>query len=170
MRFAKAGIALNARVVNGVIAALITIIFLVHGAMGSLSSVFGFTNSFPWVVWIAVVLAGIHVAVSLLTSSQQLNDAERPPSRRKKAHLVLKWATGGLLALVAVVHIVLPKSLNISAYVIVAVSIALAAHLCTVAKSLFSDLGFDKRWKWPFRVVVCLCAFLFCLAMLKGVV
>lgn len=158
-----------ARVINGVIAALITIIFLVHGTMGSLSAVFGFENSFPWVVWIAVVIACIHAAVSLLTSAQQLNDVERPPSRRKKVHLALKWVTGCLLAVIALVHIVLPKSMAASAYVIVAVSVVLAAHLCTCAKSLLADLSIDRRWKWPFRVLVCLFALFFSLVMLKGV-
>ena len=159
----------KARIANGVIAALITIIFLAHGAMGSLSALFGFVNSFPWVVWIAVIIAGIHVAVSLLTSAQQLGDAERPPSARKKAHLALKWATGGLLAVIALVHIILPKSMVASAYVIIGVSIALAAHLCVCAKSLLSDLSLNRRWKWPFRALVCLLALFFSLVMLKGV-
>ena len=158
-----------ARVVNAVIAALITIIFLVHGAMGSLSAVFGFVNSFPWIVWGAVILAGIHVAVSLLTSSQQLGDVENPPSVRKKAHLALKWATGGLLAVCAVAHIVLPKSMNAAPYIIMAVSVLLAAHVCVCAKSLLADLGIDRRWKWTFRLFVCLLAALFVIAMLRTV-
>ncbi len=154
---------------NGVIAALITIIFLVHGAMGSLSAVFGFSGALAWVVWGAVILACVHVAMSLITSVQQLNDAERPPSARKKAHLALKWVTGGLLAIIAIAHIVLPKSAVAAAYVIIGVSVVLAAHLCVCAKSLLSDLGIDRRWKWPFRVLVCVLAALFVLAMLKGV-
>ena len=157
------------RSVNGVIAALITIIFLVHGAMGSLSAVFGFSGALAWVVWGAVILACVHVAMSLITSVQQLNDAERPPSARKKAHLALKWVTGGLLAIIAIAHIVLPKSAVAAAYVIIGVSVVLAAHLCVCAKSLLSDLGIDRRWKWPFRVLVCVLAALFVLAMLKGV-
>lgn len=159
----------TARIVNSVIAALITIIFLVHGTMGSLSSVLGFSSPFSWVVWIAVVIACVHVAVSLLTSSQQLNDAERPPSKRKKAHLALKWVTGSLLAVAAFAHITLPKSMVASAYIIVGVSIVLAVHLCVCAKSLLVDIGFDKRWKWPFRAFVCLFALFFSLMMLKGV-
>ena len=168
-RFARSGVSLKARIANGIIAALITVIFLVHGIMGSLWATLGFSSSLSWVVWGALIVVGLHVVMSVVTSSQQLNDAERPPSRRKKAHLALKWVTGGLLAVVALVHIVLPKSLDASAFVIVAVSIALAAHLCTCAKSLLSDLAIDRRWKWPFRVFVCLCALLFSLVMLKGV-
>lgn len=160
---------MNARLINGVIAALITILFLVHGVMGSLSSLFDLPSTFKWVVWIAVILAGLHVAVSLVTSSQQLTDTEHPPSKRKKAHLALKWLTGGLLAIVAIVHIVLPKSMVAATYVIVAVSVVLAVHLCVCAKSLLSDLGIDRRWKWPFRVFVCLLAAAFVLVMLKGV-
>ena len=159
----------KARLINGIIAAVITIVFLIHGALGSVSAVTGFTGSLSWVVWGAVILLMLHVAVSVVTSVQQLNDAERPPSRRKKAHLLLKWVTGGLLAIAAIAHIVLPKSMTVSAYVIIAVSIALAVHLCVAAKSWLADLSIDRRWKWPFRMVVCICAALFVLAMLKGV-
>ena len=164
-----AGKSSKARVVNGVIAALITVIFLVHGTMGSLSALFGFSGAFAWVVWGAVILAGLHVAASLVTSAQQLTDREFPPSRRKKAHLALKWATGVLLAIVAIAHIVLPKSSTVAAGVIVAVSVVLAVHVCVGSKSLLKDLGLGRRYKWPLRIVVCLFTALFVLVMLKGI-
>ena len=159
----------TSRFVNGIIAAVITVVFLVHGAMGSLSAVTGFSGSLAWVVWGAVVLALAHVVVSIVTSAQQLSDAEHPPSARKKRHLALKWATGGLLAVAAAVHIALPKSTASAAFVIVAVSALLAVHLCVGSKSLLKDLDIDRRYKVAFRVVVCVLAALFALAMLMGV-
>ena len=164
-----AGKSSKARMVNGVIAALITVIFLVHGTMGSLSALFGFSGALAWVVWGAVILAGLHVVVSALTSAQQLTDKEFPPSPRKKAHLALKWATGGLLAVVAIAHIILPKSSVVAAGVIVAVSVVLAVHVWVGSKSLLTDLGFSRRYMWPLRIVVCLFAALFVVVMLRGI-
>lgn len=163
----KPGKSPKARVVNGVIAALITIILLVHGTMGSLSSLLGFSGKYAWVVWGAVILICLHVVMSLVTSTQQLTDKEFPPSPRKKAHLALKWVTGGLLAVVAVAHIILPKSSITAAGVIVAVSVLLAVHVCVGSKSLLKDLGFDRKYKWPLRVVVCLFAAFFAIVMLR---
>ncbi|MBQ9042430.1 MAG: hypothetical protein IJ111_15680 [Eggerthellaceae bacterium] len=165
----KPGKSSKARVVNGVIAALITIIFLVHGTMGSLSALFGFSGALAWVVWGAVILACLHVVVSALTSAQQLTDKEFPPSRRKKAHLALKWVTGGLLAVAAIAHIILPKSSVAAAGVIVAVSVVLAVHVWVGSKSLLTDLGFSRRYMWPLRIVVCLFAALFVVVMLRGI-
>ena len=159
----------TARFVNGVIAALITVAFLVHGALGSLSVAVGLPTSLAWLVWGAVILAIVHVAVSIVTSNQQLTDAERPPSARKKRHLALKWATGGLLGVAAVVHIVLPKSSTSAAFVIVVVSVLLAIHLCVGSKSLLKDLEIDRRYKTAFRIVVCVLAAVFACAMLIGV-
>lgn len=156
----------TARFVNGVIAALITVFFLAHGTMGSLSAVTGIANHFPWLVWAAVALVGVHVIASAVTSHQQLTDAERPPSPRKKRHLALKWATGSVLAVAACAHILLPRNGVSAALVIVAVSVALAVHLCVGSKSLLKDLGIGTRYKTVFRVVVCLFATLFVIAMI----
>lgn len=160
----------TARFVNGVIAALITVFFLVHGSLGSLSVLGCFSGSLVWLVWGAVFLACVHVVVSIVTSYQQLTDVEFPPSARKKRHLALKWVTGGLLALVALAHIVLPPSTTLAALVIIVVSVALAVHLCVGSKSLLKDLEIDRRYKMAFRVVVCVFAGLFALAMIVGVV
>lgn len=158
----------TSRFVNGVIAALITVVFLAHGALGSLAAIMGFSARFAWLVWGAVALGCVHVAVSVITSYQQLTDAERPPSPRKKQHLVLKWVTGGVLAAIAAVHIVLPKASVEAAPVIAVLSVVLAVHLCVGSKSLLKDLGIDRRYKIAFRVVVCVFAALFVLSMLFG--
>ena len=159
----------TARFVNGVLAALITVLFLVHGSLGSLSVLGCFSGSLSWLVWGAVILACIHVVASIVTSYQQLTDAEFPPSPRKRRHLALKWATGGLLAAVALAHIMLPPSTTLAALVIVAVSIVLAVHLCVGSKSLLKDLGIDRRYKMAFRVVMCVFAALFARAMIVRV-
>ena len=95
-----------ARFINGVISAAIVVFFLVHASMGTLSALFDFKSSLAWTVWIGVVVVLAHILVSVVTSIQQLNDKKYPPSTRKKLHLLLKWITGVLLAVAAIVHIV----------------------------------------------------------------
>ena len=116
---------------------------------------FGLLSALSWVVWIGVGLIAVHVAMSVLTSCEQLTDHERPPSSRKKRHLALKWATGGVLAAVAIAHIVLPKSDYTAALLMAAIAVALAVHLCVGAKSLLKDIGVDRRYRMAFRIVVC---------------
>jgi hypothetical protein len=83
----------------------IVVFFLVHAALGSLSGLFGLKSPLAWLVWVGVALIAAHIVVSVVTSREQLSDVEHPPSVRKKRHLVLKWATGGLLAAAAIAHI-----------------------------------------------------------------
>ena len=161
---------LTSRFANGVVAALITAGFLVHGTLGALMAVAGLSSSLSWLVWGAVGLAGVHVVASVVTSVQQLTDAERPPSARKKRHLALKWATGALLGVVAAVHIALPASAAASAGAIVALSVVLAVHLCVCSRSLLKDLGIDRRYKTAFRVAVCAFAALFVVAIAVGAI
>lgn len=156
----------RARLVNGVISVCIVVLFLVHGVLGGASALFGFSGSFSWVVWIGVAAIVAHVATSVVTSRQQLGDPERPPSSRKKRHLALKWATGGLLAVVAAVHVgsslmLGPENVlaSTSGMVLAAVlACVLALHICVGAKSLVTDLGLSRTLIAPFRVVVCLVA------------
>ena len=101
------------------------------------------------------MLVGVHVVVSIVTSREQLVDTERPPSKRKKRHLALKWATGILLAIAVIAHIVLPHDGMLALFAIGAVCITFAIHLCVGARSLLKDLGFDRRYKTAFRVAVC---------------
>lgn len=149
----------RARIVNGFVSAVIVVLFLAHSALGGVAVLTGFTSPFSVLVWAGVALIAAHVVVSIVTSFEQLNDAERPPSARKKRHLALKWATGALLTAVAIAHVVLPKSAVMSTVVVIALAAALAVHLCVGSKSLLKDLGVDRRYKMAFRVVVCvICA------------
>ena len=140
---------------NGAVSAVITVFFLVHAALGSLSVMMGFISPLAGLVWVGVVLIIVHIVASIITSWEQLGDIEYPPSPRKKRHLALKWVTGGLLAAAAIAHIVVPGSVAASTAVIVAVCIVLAVHLCVGSKSLLKDLGLDTQGKTAFRIVVC---------------
>lgn len=153
---------------NGVVAAIITALFLAHAAMGSLSALTGFQSPLSIIVWLGVVLVVVHVIASVVTSYEQLSDAERPPSSRKKRHLALKWVTGGLLGVVAVAHIVFPKSTMAATALVVVLAIVLAVHLCVGGKSLLKDIGLDVRYKMAYRVVVCVIAGAAVVALLIG--
>lgn len=155
----------TARFANGVVSAIIVVFFIVHAFVGSFVTIAGVVVS-AWAVWVGVVLIGVHVALSIVTSKQQLTDVERPPSPRKKRHLALKWVTGGALAAIACAHIVMMRvwgpwflpSRIVGALVIVALAVALAVHMCVGSRSLLKDLEIDRRFKTAFRVVVCACA------------
>ena len=164
----------TARFVNGVISAIIVVFFIVHGMLGSFGVLAGFTSPFSWLVWLGMALVVAHILVSIITSYQQMTDAEFPPSARKKRHLVLKWVTGGLLAIVACAHIAainiygataLQASLSAAAFGVVLCAV-LAIHLCVGSKSLLKDLEIDRRHKMAFRVVVCVVCAAIAIALL----
>ena len=168
----------KARFANGVISAAIVVFFLVHAALGSLSGLFGLKSPLAWLVWVGVALIAAHIVVSVVTSREQLSDVEHPPSVRKKRHLALKWATGGLLAAAAIAHIATMwtwgaeavQSAASGAALTVVLSAVLAVHLCVGSKSLLKDLGIDRRYKTAFRVIVCILAALFALSAIVAVV
>lgn len=166
----------KARFANGVVSAAIVVFFLAHATLGSLSALVGLTSPFTFLVWVGVCAIGVHIVISVFTSREQLNDPERPPSPRKKRHLALKWATGGLLAAVAAAHIVTMRLYGAEAMqssatgtvLIVALAIVLAVHLCVGSKSLLRDLGIESRYKTAFRVVVIVFAMFFAIAAITG--
>ena len=168
----------KARLVNGVVSALIVVFFLVHGTLGGLSALFGFKGSFSWLVWVGVVLIVFHIVVSVVTSRQQLSDIEHPPSQRKKRHLVLKWTTGCLLAAAAVIHIVVMRlygadavqSTMSGALLTAVLAVVLAVHLCVGSRSLLKDLGVDRRYKMAFRIIVIGFAVFFAVAAIAGAI
>ena len=164
------------RFVNGIVSAIIVCFFAAHGLIGSFASVFSFTSALRWVVWVGVALVALHVLLSALTSYLQMTDAEFPPSARKKRHLVLKWATGILLALMVVAHITCMRVSGalvpvLSAVVTALVAVALAVHVWVGAKSLLKDIGAGTALMTPLRVVMCALAAVFAvtaLSMLAG--
>ena len=99
----------NWRKVNGAIAGVLCLFFLVHGILGILWTSGAINAELAFVIWAFFIAALVHGLLSIVTSRQMLHDAERPPSRRKKRHLVLKWVTGLALLLIACVHALLPE-------------------------------------------------------------
>lgn len=154
---------LTARLVNGIISAVIVAFFVVHAALGSVGALAGYTSPLKGLVWCGIALVVAHVVVSVVTSIQQLADADRPPSTRKKRHLALKWATGALLAVAVVVHVAAMRSygsvsLQTTASGVVltlVLCIVLGIHVCVGSKSLLKDLNIDRRYKGAFRMAVC---------------
>ena len=156
----------KARAINGIISACIVVFFFVHAAMGGASTLFGLPRTLSFVAWLGVAAICAHIITSIITSYQQLNDEEHPPSSRKKRHLALKWATGGLLAVVAIVHVVTSQVLGAGSAFATGTGVALmtllvvvlAVHICVGAKSLLTDLRLDKRYLLPLRIAVCVIA------------
>lgn len=156
----------RSRLVNGVLAAVIVVFFLVHGTLGSIKPFAGLGDAPTILMWCAVGIAVAHVVMSVVTSYQQLSDTVDPPSQKKRRHLALKWVTGAILVVAVVIHctglvVADPHTAPLSAIVVVILAIALGAHLCVGAKSLLKDIQMDRRLRTPFRVVVCAFAALF---------
>lgn len=164
----------RARRVNGVVSAAIVVFFCIHGAMGCIALLTGFTSPLAVIVWFGVALVGVHVIMSVVTSYQQLTDTVRPPSPQKRRHLMWKWLTGGLLLVCAGAHIAASWVLGphasqttvTGALLTAAVAVVLATHLCFGAKSLLKDLGLDRRYRTAFRVVVIVIAAVFAIVAL----
>ena len=159
----------KARFANGVIAALLVVFFLVHAALGSLSGLVGFKSPLSWVVWVGIAFVVVHIAVSAVTSAEQLNDAEHPPSQRKKRHLALKWATGALLVVSVIAHIASMRIWGAEAVQASATGVALTIvltvvlgwHICVGIKSMLVDVGMSKALITPLRIVVIALAIVF---------
>ena len=164
------------RFINGVLTIAIVSFFAVHGIFGAVSTFIDIPRNFAWLVWAGVVVIGIHVLASVVTSYQQMNDKERPPSPRKKRHLMLKWGTGALLALTAAMHIAdmqksggsLEGAGTIGLISLLALIAIVAVHTCIGVRSLLKDIGADRDRKIAVRVVVCVVFAAIAVACLVG--
>ena len=150
----------HARLVNGIVCAVLLVFFLVHAVLGGASAAFDIPRNLKFLVWAGVVLVCAHVALCVVTSHQMMTDAERPPSDKKKKHLALKWVTGVILLALALVHIV---ALNVvgegvvqltGALLALALLVVLAVHLWAGTKSLLKDLSIDRKYRNPLRAVI----------------
>ena len=152
----------TARTVNGIVSAIILCLFLTHAILGTLAHPLTFGNVAHYVLWLGMALVGVHVLASGVTSYEQLTDTVRPPSQKKKQHLVLKWMTGIALLVAAGFHIIRARELDIASAihspigttVTVALIIALAVHAWTGSKSLLKDLNIDRKYRIVVRVIV----------------
>ena len=148
-----------ARRVNAVLAALLTAFFLGHAVLGAASqssSALADTAAPTILIWSFAGIACLHAVVSVLTTYFMFADEVRPPSSRKRAHQWLKWATGGVLVLVAAFHALSPA--GELAPVLLVVLAALLWHAYVGCKSLVRDLGLPRSFKFGLRALVLLAA------------
>ncbi len=151
------GVASVARRVNAVLAALLTVFFFGHAVLGAASqsaSVLADTAAPAILIWSFAGIACLHAAVSVLTTYLMFTDEVRPPSSRKRAHQWLKWATGGVLVLVAAFHALSPAG-ELS-LILLAVLAALLWHAYVGCKSLVRDFGLPRSFKLGLRALVLL--------------
>ena len=157
---------MNWRKVNGAIAGVLCLFFLVHGILGILWTSGAINAELAFVIWAFFIAALVHGLLSIVTSRQMLHDAERPPSRRKKRHLVLKRVTGLALLLIACVHALLPEHAAAWPSVSILVALALAVHMYVGGKSLTSDLGLPRGMCIALRLVAIAWAGIVCIGLL----
>lgn len=142
---------------NALVAAALTAFFLAHALLGTLSRLFLDADAPAIVVWAFVLAAAVHMILCLITSKLMLTDTARPPSRKKKNHLWLKWASGVALAACAIFH-----ALKLDApfeWFIVVVLALLAWHAYIGCKSLARDLDMPRRSKTALRVAIVVVSF-----------
>lgn len=160
------GLQVNWRKVNGAVAGVLCLFFLVHGVLGILWTSATVTMELAFVIWAFFIVALVHGLLSIVTSRQMLHDAERPPNRRKKRHFVLKWVTGLALLLVACIHALLPEHAAAWSSVSILVALAFAVHMYVGEKSLASDLGLPRGMCISFRLVAIVWAAIVCIGLL----
>lgn len=134
----------RARRANGLVVALILGLLAVHAVLGSLSTLVPIPKFMAWMIWVGVALIVVHMSLSVATSYEQLTDYLRPPSAAKRRHLGLKWLTGLVLALIALIHISPTTCPLYEKSLMVALAAATAWHVYVGARSLLSDLGCNK--------------------------
>ena len=71
--------------------------FFAHAAFGVTAEHFVIPRSLILLVWVGVAVCAAHVVLSALTSREMLLDTVRPPSLKKKRHLV-KMGVGNRVA------------------------------------------------------------------------
>lgn len=150
------------RRVNGIVSALLVCLFLAHAILGSISLLYPIPRSFTFLIWGGVALVVVHIILCVATSRYMLTDTERPPSKKKKDHLVLKWVSGGLLILTVALHLSgfgnnLTSGFSNSYFALILILIAfLASHEYVGIKSLLKDLDIDRRYRFPLCLAICL--------------
>lgn len=115
-------------------------------------------------IWLFVMVALVHIMLCVMTSKAMLKDEVRPPSRKKKEHLALKWASGIVLLAAAAIHC---QALNGADALFASLLVAILAwHGWIGARSVVRDLGIPKRFVLCFRVVLCVVAALITVSLL----
>lgn len=144
-------------------AAVLSVLLVVHMVLG-LALLIGrdaiFTRPVVVLAWVAIAVAGGHVLLSVVTSIGQMTDKDRPPSRRKMRHLILKWLTGLALVALVIAHASGWHASPLSTYLpIILVTAAMCWHFHVGVKSLLSDLDLPRSWQRVLENTAVLVAF-----------
>lgn len=137
---------------NGIASLLLLTLFAAHAVMGALFYCGVFSGEASWVVWIGICIVAVHVALSVGTTLQMLHDKARPPSLKKKWHQAKKWISGVLVGVVGVAHVLTIVETRLWFVIVLALDVALAAHICVSAKSLVKDLRLAPNLRYVIRV------------------
>ena len=156
------------RRVGAVVAAALAAFFFIHAALGATSQSGLVPENAKWIVWAFSALIIVHICICAGTTWFMYTDQVRPPSKAKKRHQMLKWASGAVLLLLALAHILgAPIDGRI---VMLAVLAALVWHCYVGAKSVARDLGLPRGAKVPIRVALILFGVAIAAALLVRIV
>lgn len=143
----------GARRANAALAALLMLFCLVHPMISLAWLWLGFSDGLAWAAWTGVALCIAHIAASMITSKDMLSDAVRPPSKRKKGHLVRKWVTGCAIIALLAAHLLLNGNRALQTVLLSVFAVALAIHVCVGSKSLAKDLALPPNTRYAIRAL-----------------
>lgn len=159
------GVDVAVRRVNAVLAAAIAVFFFGHAIMGGLSKGAPglIDHAAPEaLIWGFAVVAALHIVASVATTYFMFTDTVRPPSTKKRVHQWLKWATGALLAVVALGHALCPDG-DLAPFLLATLAVLLW-HTYVGCKSIVRDLRLPRPFKLGLRIasiaVACIVALL----------
>lgn len=158
---------MSIRKINAFVAMLLTIFFITHELLGMLWSYSAVGKTLAFLVWAGAFMALVHVLFCVATSRSMLNDTKRPPSIKKKRHLLLKWATGSAVLVTASFHALQTEMPLLLFFAGMFTAAFLAVHVCTGAKSMLKDLRLSAKMRMPFKaaVIAATCAICFALVL-----
>ena len=140
------------RRIGAVVATALAVFYFIHAALGATAQPGAIPESARLLVWAFSAIIVVHIFICIGTTWFMFTDQVRPPSKAKKRHQILKWATGAILLLLALAHVI---GVPIDGHIIMlALLAALAWHCYVGAKSVARDLGLPRGAKVPIRVVL----------------
>ena len=144
------------RWINALLAAALVIFFFAHAIMGAAAQVGCKAEAPVALIWTFAALGITHAVACVATSFFMLTDHERPPSKKKRNHLWLKWGTGAFLLAAAALHSLgLLSAEGIAAKTSqLVVLVALAWHSFVGCKSIVRDLNMPHGVRNAMRAVI----------------
>lgn len=152
---------------NAILAVALMLFFFAHATMGSLTQIIPIQNDVEWLIWTFAALILVHVITCVATSFFMLTNTKNPPSKGKKQHLVLKWATGVLLLLFVFLHVT--GAFNLYIPIMIMLLGILAWHSYVGVKSFTRDLNMPGSLRMPIRIALIVLAVIIAGIALYGV-